>query len=105
MLAGSRQDFSLREWLLCITSKRAKPFSIRQASLGEIYGGIWPRGNYGGSEPGSSEQRPGAAVCVCVCVDPPLLQCLVPGLSPVVTILQISALEQTKGTAPAAAET
>lgn len=43
--------------------------------------------------------------CVCVCVDPPLLQCLVPGLSPVVTILKISALEPTKGTAPAPAET
>lgn len=103
MFAGSRQDFSLRELLLCITSKRAKPFSIRQASLGEIYGGIWPWGNYGVSESSSSEHHSGAAVCVCV--DPPVLQCLVPGLSLVVTILQISTLEQTKGRGPVPAET
>jgi len=61
----ARQDFSLRGLLLCITSKCAKLFSIRQASLGEIYGETRLCRNYEVCKSDSNEHRSRAAVYEC----------------------------------------
>lgn len=66
----ARQDFSLRGLLLCVASKCAKLFTIRQASLGEIYGETWLCHNYEVYKHGSKEHRSRAAVYVCTLLLP-----------------------------------